>query len=546
MLTTAAVVVLAASAAWPEPIVFNDDAGWCWFQDERAIVWNGALWAGSVAAGVDDPSRRGDIELTRYDLQTGTVTRIELHDRLELDDHDAPALLPLDSDTLLAVFARHGNDRLVRTRRVHADGSLVGDEQVFEPSPDSSHGVTYANVFRLTAENQGTGRIYNFFRGKGWDPNVIISDDGCQTWKPLGQLLAGPGRPYVRYASNNRDTIHFFCTDQHPRDFDNSLYYGFVRDGRIWASDDEPLGTLGNQVPAHEQLTRVFAGSPDAVAWPCDVELDQRGYPCVVYSVQVDGAGLPAGQGGMDHRFRFARFDGSAWHDQQIAFAGTRLYPGEDDYTGLAAIDPADTSVVYISTDADPGTGAPLFSNADGKRHRELFRGRRSHADGQDLWTWEPITTNSKADNIRPHVTKPADGVSALLWLRGTLSTYTDYDLDLVGYILSRTDDARLTFGADRVAVDLGARPFTQFVFGNVRRPYLHPVLGPNQTPMTRNYPVAPSTRAESHDHPHHTSMWFAHGDVNGEDFWTMRGSFRLIGAVVPTPHGLKAEYDLL
>ena len=39
---------------------------------------------------------------------------------------------------------------------------------------------------------------------------------------------------------------------------------------------------------------------------------------------------------------------------------------------------------------------------------------------------------------------------------------------------------------------------------------------------MTRNYPMQ-ETADEEHDHPHHRSLWFAHGDMNGQDFWTER-----------------------
>lgn len=543
----------SAPAGSPEPIIFNDDAGWCWFQDERAIVWEGALWIGSVAGGVDDDARRGDIELTRYDIQSGLSSRIELHDRLQRDDHDAPALLPLGARELLAVYAAHGSDTLIRVRKLAADGSLLGAERIVDVAVQSGLGVTYANLFRLATENDGRGRIYDFYRGQGWDPNAIVSDDDGQTWQALGQLLAGPGRPYVRYAANGRDTIHFFCTDQHPRDFDNSLYYGFVRDGDVWASAEKSIGTLGREVPTHEQLTRVFQGSADAVAWPCDVEIDAQGNPCVAYTVQVDGAALPQGKGGMDHRFRFARFDGQTWRDEQIAHAGTRLYAGEDDYTGLAAIDPTDVRVVYISTDADPLTGEPLVSKADGQRHREIFRGERPDEDGMS-WDWTAITRDSNADNIRPQVTKPESdsrsGVRALLWLRGGMTSYTNYDFDAVGLLLSDSGGAHLSFGADCVRVETGSDLFTEFVFAvgpsDVQRPYLYPVLGPGQTPMTRDYPVADSSRAEARDHPHHTSMWFAHGDVNGNDLWTLQGSFERVGAVAPVDRGLKAEYRML
>jgi len=37
---------------------------------------------------------------------------------------------------------------------------------------------------------------------------------------------------------------------------------------------------------------------------------------------------------------------------------------------------------------------------------------------------------------------------------------------------------------------------------------------------MTRHFPMRDDIESESRDHPHHTSLWFAHGSVNGADFW--------------------------
>jgi len=50
-------------------------------------------------------------------------------------------------------------------------------------------------------------------------------------------------------------------------------------------------------------------------------------------------------------------------------------------------------------------------------------------------------------------------------------------------------------------------------------KPYCWPLIGPTGEPITRAYPMA-KVQAESTDHPHHRSLWFAHGDVNGVDFW--------------------------
>ena len=118
----------------------------------------------------------------------------------------------------------------------------------------------------------------------------------------------------------------------------------------------------------------------------------------------------------MDLRYHYARLGAGGWHTEEIAHAGTRLYPGEDDYSGLGALDPNNPDVLYISTDADPVSGKPLISAADNMRHYELFRGERS-ANGK--WTFTAFTRNSTFDNLRPLIPKWSDRRTALVWMRG-------------------------------------------------------------------------------------------------------------------------------
>ena len=80
----------------------------------------------------------------------------------------------------------------------------------------------------------------------------------------------------------------------------------------------------------------------------------------------------------------------------------------------------------------------------------------------------------------------------------------------------------RITHTNDVLRVELNGRLFTQYYYTNVPRPFCYPIIGPGQTAMTRNYPMA-KVPDEEPDHPHHRSLWFAHGAVNGQDFWTER-----------------------
>jgi hypothetical protein len=317
--------------------------------------------------------------------------------------------------------------------RRRGDATAWSGERAFVPSASSS--VTYSNLYRLAGEG---GRIYDFFRGldNRFKPSVAWSDDEGETWKAGGVVIDVPvafrHRPYVKYASDGRDTIHLAYTEGHPRNFDNSLYHAFYRRGGLHRSDGTAIRPLAEGLRDPVEGTRVFQGDPRNVAWVTDLELDAQGRPFVAYSVQKDSAGLPSGRGGTDHRYRLAAWTGAGWQDHEIAYAGTRLYAGEDDYTGGVALVPGDPARVYVSTDADPATGAPLVSAADGRRHWEIFAG--ATGDGGRTWRWQAVTRDSAADNLRPIVPR-GNGGEILLWLRGRYRSYTDYDLEVVGLL---------------------------------------------------------------------------------------------------------------
>ena len=101
-----------------------------------------------------------------------------------------------------------------------------------------------------------------------------------------------------------------------------------------------------------------------------------------------------------------------------MAYAGSRLYPFEADYTGLSVLDRHRPGVVYLSTNADPVSGKPLISAADQRRHHELFRGVTS--DAGRTWRFEALTANSSVDNLRPIVPAWNDPRTLLVWMRGT------------------------------------------------------------------------------------------------------------------------------
>lgn len=436
-----------------ELLLLKQNGGWCWFQDPRAIVHDGRILVGTTAGTIDESSKAGDIDVTSFDLATRTSLTFKLHEELQSDDHDSPSLLVLPDGRYLAMYTKHANDRLMRWRV----SSRPGDASAWEPertlTVSGPGGVTYSNTFVLSAEH---GRVYNFFRAKDQNPFVMTAEASLfvPEFEHTGRLLRWDGteetyadpakvtgvteltRPYVRYASLGVDTIHFATTEDHPAAYDNSIYHGYIRGGVVYDSFGAVVdGALADDEAASPvELTRVFEGDAHHVAWTTDIEIDASGHPYMAFSVQRDGAATreTKGAGGYDHRFYYARFDGTKWDVHEMARAGARLHAGQDDYTGLVALDPRDPDTVFISTDVDPVTGDPLVSIVDGERHHEIFKGRTR--DRGASWEWTPITRDSTADNLRPVIPK-WEWHTALLWLRGSYHTMHSYEQDVVGLI---------------------------------------------------------------------------------------------------------------
>jgi hypothetical protein len=74
---------------------------------------------------------------------------------------------------------------------------------------------------------------------------------------------------------------------------------------------------------------------------------------------------------------------------------------------------------------------------------------------------------------------------------------------------------------ASALDVLIGNKLFTSYHYGpEWVRPFLHPVFGPDDAPLTRAWPVLRDVPGESHDHPHHKSLWVAYGECDKVDNW--------------------------
>jgi hypothetical protein len=184
-----------------------------------------------------------------------------------------------------------------------------------------------------------------------------------------------------------------------------------------------------NSAPNQISLTKIFQSDPEngtqvnTRAWTTDLQIDSNGNPYAIFTTRAND--VPVNTNGyQDHRFWYARYDGTKWNVHQLAKAGARLYSAEQDYTGLVALDPQDPNRLFMSSTIDPRNNASLAVH-------EIFQGLTS--DGGTTWNWTPITFNSKVDNLRPIVPIWDADHTALLWMRGKYTSQLDYNMDIVG-----------------------------------------------------------------------------------------------------------------
>lgn len=130
----------------------------------------------------------------------------------------------------------------------------------------------------------------------------------------------------------------------------------------------------------------------------------------------------------------------------------------------------------------------------------------------------EPLALQHGAHFIPAQLVR-IDNKRYLVWIepdlpRGKTKHYTlrPHPRPTEGYQHTQTENA--------LQIRYQGKPFTAYVLRGAPKPHLYPLMGPTEKPITRHFPMQ-RMPGETTDHPHHRSIWFTHGEVNGVDFWT-------------------------
>ena len=93
------------------------------------------------------------------------------------------------------------------------------------------------------------------------------------------------------------------------------------------------------------------------------------------------------------------------------------------------------------------------------------------------------------------------------------------------GCVLAAQENVAVDRKGNQIDVTIGGKPFTTYyVDPVVAKPYLMPLRSAQGTIVTRGYPVGnevpPGSQRDPSFEPHQRPLYFAHGNIDGLDFW--------------------------
>jgi putative BNR repeat neuraminidase len=414
-----------------EELTTGSQAGYCWFQDPRAMRVNDLIYFGNI-----DPS--GNLECRTLNENTGAVSLpVVTYPLFEEDDHDNPSFLRRDSDGhILAFFTTHVGD-VYCTIGTAADDitslTLANTTNITTEvgGRGGASGYTYASAFQLLGE--ASDPIYVCFRYHSYFalPFVAASKsiDGGANWTDVAgtanshSLLA---EVTYHHAVQNGDDRIDFAVSNHPDDTgspygDHGIYHFYMQSGNLYQTDGTLIGAVGSgSGPGGSyvlaDLTQIFDDA-GGIAWIWDIALD-GGNPVVAYVVYEPT--YPSGP----WTYHRAHWNGSAWVDHEVADAGGKFPTTTDlafggQYAGGISIDQYDVNTVYYS------------SNAGGGNHK-VYQAVTADSGA----TWTPTQLSDGTDKaVRPIAIRGEPGRTKLIWEHGSYDNYFgNYAMDIAAW----------------------------------------------------------------------------------------------------------------
>ncbi len=416
----------------------NEDGTWCWFSDPRAVYLDNTTYIACV-------SSLGNIDISAYNHKTKETQTHTLREAYHVNDHASPSLLITPEDKIMIFYTKHAQKipiqmHISKNPKDISEWETVRDLYVNDTITYKKYGksYTYSNPCQLSEEKN---KLFIFWRGIDFKPNVSTSIDGGQTWT-MGKIFICPERiyknrrPYLKVTSDGKQKIHFAFTDGHPRrELNNNIYYACYTKNAMYKANGDKISEW-DSIPIEPKNSDLVynAKKEGAKAWVWDVAYDENDFPVIVFatfpkdtkdchiSYRTNDSTKITEPYFANHIYYYARWDGTKWNNSKLVNSG-KWFPNtkinkkekEANYSGGIVIDHENPSIVYLSR---------LING--------VFEIEKWHThDFGKTWKSEAITMNSAHDNVRPFAVRNAksDNPLQVLWMMNRkYISYTNYN----------------------------------------------------------------------------------------------------------------------
>ena len=425
-----------AAAAAPKVRTLGGGA-WSWFGDPRGIHHQGnhrRTYLGWVDV-------RGTVKVASVDHDTGLRVTSVMRWRLDDNDHANPSLHVLPDGRLMVFYNKHAGPAMYYRVSVRPEDVRSWGREKTVPTNTSGRekGYSYANPVRLSREGN---RLWLFWRGGNWQPTFARTRDAGRTWTPARTLINQPGqRPYVKFASNGKDAIHFAFTEGNPGSTDTDINYAYYKAGALHRADGTRIKSMADLPLSPQEADHVYDTATKT--WIHDIALDSAGRPVIVFTT------LPSET---EHHYRYARWTGRAWKVYPVTRAGGSIGNGfgkDRYYSGGITLDHENPAAVYLSRKVNGTFEVETWNTLDGGK----------------TWRRKAVTSGSSTKNVRPISPRGlrsfVDDMS-VVWIRGSYSHYLNYQTDITTRLLNGGNIPPIAEGTKPAPVTgPGAKPRT-------------------------------------------------------------------------------------
>lgn len=431
--------------------------GWTWFGGSSSLSIGDVHLLGFVRR--QGLSLKGESCVAVVGQDGEVVRTIPLLRNLDLDDHNVPTIVALDSmQFLVAVTGHNSTPTVIVARGLVRDGDVqIGKQSHIEFSeptsyahivldgPDSFLLLTRCGGENFAARRVKTATLEATSESMSVFPWQVDQDD------PFYSRRDG-NRPYLITRESGADVL-FALTNDHPRAYRNGIVAGRFRGSEIFDLDGNHVHSLSHDAPDWDpfaRLTPILTPGGSSIPWVHDIasrsEAGEEIGVDVAYSLaHMSEHSFRLGSNARHPDLRYAvsrRLQGKPAETVFEAKAGPSLYGEELHYAGGIALNPRNPDhIIYsVGVAASQGSLANEANPAWSLMSREVTRG---------VAQTRRISEGSRSDSFfRPVFSRSVPGAvsHALFAMRGRYSTYSDFS----------TRFESTVFRADESCVDVG------------------------------------------------------------------------------------------